>query len=62
VAVVSPTPLKASWRAAAKAKGKKLVHLPLSRFSGRMLDRLRTFHVLNGKEIRSYAARFIQGD
>jgi hypothetical protein len=62
IAVVSPTPLKASWKAAAKAKGKKLVHLPLSRFSGRMLDRLRTFHVLNGHHIRSYAARFIQGD
>jgi hypothetical protein len=62
IAVVSPTPLKASWRAAAKARGKKLVHLPLSRFSGRMLDRLRTFHVLNGHDIRSYAARFIAGD
>jgi hypothetical protein len=59
IAVVSPKPLKSSWKTMAKRRGKRLVHLPLSRFSGRLLDRLRTVHVLNGKEIRSYAARFI---
>jgi hypothetical protein len=32
----------------------------LSRFSGQTVDRLRRFHVLNGHEIRSYAARFIR--
>ena len=31
--------------------GRKIVHLPLKRFSGQLLERLRTFHVLNGKQI-----------
>ncbi|HVJ80562.1 MAG TPA: hypothetical protein VNC50_05785, partial [Planctomycetia bacterium] len=62
VAVVSPCPLKAAWKALARAHGKRLVHLPLSRFSARTVDRLRTFHVLNGKRVRSYAARFIRDD
>lgn len=62
VAVVSPCPLKASWRRLARDYGKKLIHLPLSRFSGRMIDRLRTVHVLNGKHVRSYAAAFIRDE
>ena len=33
--------------------GRRLVPIPLSRFSGQMIDRLRRFHVLNGHEIRS---------
>lgn len=60
VAVVSPGPLKAAWRKLARQFGKRLIHLPLSRFSGRTVDRLRVVHVLNGKEIRSYAAAFIR--
>jgi hypothetical protein len=59
VAIVSPVPLKASWRQLARRLGKRLVHLPLSRFSARTIDKVRTVHVLNGKEIRSYAAKFI---
>jgi hypothetical protein len=59
VAVVSPVSLKASWRTIARRYGKKLVPLPLNRFSGQTVARLRQFHVLNGHEIRSYAARFI---
>ncbi len=60
VAVVSPVPLKASWRNIARRYGRKLVPLPLNRFSGQTVARLRQFHVLNGHEIRSYAARFIR--
>ena len=62
IAVVSPVPLKAHWRRMARARRKKLIHLPLSRFSGRTIDRVRTVHVLNGQEIRSYASRFIRGE
>lgn len=62
IAVVSPVPLKANWRKMARARRKKLIHLPLSRFSGRTIDRIRTVHVLNGQEIRSYASRFIRGE
>ncbi len=59
VAVVSPVPLKAAWRTIARRFKRKLVPLPLHRFSGQTVARLRQFHVLNGHEIRSYASRFI---
>ncbi|MGL5096635.1 MAG: hypothetical protein ACRDD1_13660, partial [Planctomycetia bacterium] len=62
VAVVSPCPLKASWRRIARDYGKRLVHIRLQRFSGRTIDRLRRFHVLNGQEVRSYASSFIRGE
>ena len=60
IAVVSPKVPPASWRRLARRFGKKIVHLPLKRFSGQLLERLRTFHVLNGKQVRSYAADFIR--
>jgi hypothetical protein len=60
VALVSAKPPPASWRRLAQRFGRKLVHLPLKRFSGQLLERLRRFHLLNGKEVRSYAADFIR--
>jgi hypothetical protein len=60
VAVVSPRIPPASWRRLARKFGRKIVHLPLKRFGGQLLERLRTFHVLNGKQVRSYAADFIR--
>jgi hypothetical protein len=60
VAVVSPSPPRAPWRRIARRFGRKIVHLPLKRFSGQVIERLRTFHVLNGKDVRSYAAQFIR--
>ena len=60
VAVVSPQAPGASWRKLARRFGKRIVHLPLKRFSGQLVERLRTFHVLNGKVVRSYAADFIR--
>jgi hypothetical protein len=60
VAVVSPKPPLASWRRLARRFGRKIVHLPLKRFGGQLIERLRRFHVLNGKEVRSYAADFIR--
>jgi len=59
VAVVSPIPARARWRRIARQFHRHLVMIPLHRFSGQTVDRLRRFHVLNGHEIRSYAARFI---
>jgi len=38
---------------------KHLVWIPLSTFSTETLTRLRRFHVLNGKKVRSWASRFI---
>jgi hypothetical protein len=60
VAVVSPVIPPARWRRLARKFGRKIVHLPLKRFSGQLIERLRTFHVLNGKHVRSYAADFIR--
>lgn len=60
VALVSPIPPRLRWRQLARRFGKRLVFIPLHRFSGQTVDHLRRFHVLNGHEIRSYAARFIQ--
>jgi hypothetical protein len=61
VAVVSPRIPPATWRRLASRFGRKIVHLPLKRFSAQLIERLRTFHVLNGKAVRSYAADFIRG-
>ena len=60
VALVSPSPPLLAWRQLARRSGRQLVYLPLKRFSAATVDRLRRFHVLNGKEVRSYAARFIR--
>jgi hypothetical protein len=60
VAVVSPVPLTWAWRKIARRFGRKLLPIPLHRFSGQTIARLRQFHVLNGHEIRSYAAKFIR--
>lgn len=60
VALVAPKPPSLKWRRLARQYKKNLVYIPLKRFSLQTIDRVRKFHVLNGKEIRSYAARFIQ--
>ena len=60
VAIVSPRPPSASWRRLARRFGRKIVHLPLKRFGGQLIERLRRFHVLNGKVVRSYAVDFIR--
>lgn len=58
--LVAPIPPRQRWRQVAKRFGKRLVPIPLSRFNGATIDKLRRFHVLNGHEIRSYAAQFIR--
>ena len=60
VALVNPGPPPASWRRIARLNRKHLVHIPLGRFSRETVERIRRFHVLNGREVRSYASRFIQ--
>jgi len=46
----------------ARMAGKRLVHVPLSGFTPSRIEKLRTFHVLNGKDVRGWADQFIQGD
>ncbi|MGQ0810731.1 MAG: hypothetical protein ACT4OO_05840 [Nitrospiraceae bacterium] len=60
IALVSPIHPRARWRLIARQFQRRLVTIPLSRFSAQTVDRLRRFHVLNGHEIRSYAAKFIR--
>jgi hypothetical protein len=60
VALVSPGPPAARWRQIARRHRKQLVHIPLGRFSRETVERIRRFHVLNGREVRSYASRFIR--
>ena len=60
LALVTPVPPRARWRQIARHFERRLVPIPLSRFSGQLIDRLRRFHVLNGHEIRSFASQFIR--
>jgi hypothetical protein len=60
VALLSASPPGAGWRKIAKQFGKTLVHLPLGSFSASTVQQLRVVHVLNGQEVRSYAAEFIR--
>jgi hypothetical protein len=60
VALLSVAPPGPVFRQIAKRFGKKLVHVPLGRFSQEMIQQLRMFHVLNGTQIRSFAAHFIR--
>lgn len=60
VVLVGPRPPLLAWRQMARRYGRQLVYLPLKRFSPALVDRLRRFHVLNGREVRAYAAHFIR--
>ncbi|MDZ4687595.1 MAG: hypothetical protein SH850_21190 [Planctomycetaceae bacterium] len=60
VALLSPVAPGVGWKRIAKKFGKKLVHVPMSRFSQELLQQLRIFHVLNGTQIRTYASHFIR--
>lgn len=60
IALLSAAPPGAGWRRLAQKYGKKWVHLPLGRFSDAMIQQLRMVHVLNDRQVRSYAAEFIR--
>lgn len=60
VAILSGLPPGTGWKRLAKRFGKLLVHVPMNRFGQDLLQQLRVFHVLNGTQIRSYAAHFIR--
>jgi hypothetical protein len=60
IALLTEAPPGAGWRRLARRFGKKLVHVPLSHFSQETVQQLRLVHVLNGQQVRSYAANFIR--
>ncbi|QEF96161.1 hypothetical protein Mal15_01880 [Stieleria maiorica] len=60
VALLSALPPGGGWRKLARHYKKTLVHVPLSSFSDEQVQQLRMVHVLNGREVRSYAEEFIR--
>lgn len=60
IALLSAAPPGPGWRRLAQRYKKKWVHLPLGQFSDATVQQLRMVHVLNGKEVRSYASEFIR--
>ena len=60
VAYSSPTPPTLRMKLYAEKRRRRLVYLPLSSFSRSTIQKLRRFHVLNGKPVRSYARQFIR--
>lgn len=60
IVLLSTLPPGAGYRKLAKRFKKSLIHLPLGHFSDATVQQLRHVHVLNGKEVRSYAAHFIR--
>lgn len=60
IALLSSGPPGLAWKRMASRFKKKIVHVPINRFSQQMIQQLRIFHVLNGREVRSFAANFIR--
>ncbi len=60
IALLSQSPPGAGWRRLAKRHGKRIIHVPLAHFSQETVQQLRMFHVLNGRQVRSYAEHFIR--
>ncbi|MFG0287650.1 MAG: hypothetical protein ACF8CQ_05735, partial [Rhodopirellula sp. JB044] len=60
IALMSSLPPGAGWRRLARRFKKQLVHVPMTSFSDEEVQQLRMVHVLNGSEVRSYAAEFIR--
>jgi hypothetical protein len=60
IALLAAAPPGAGWRRLARRYRRKWVHVPMSQFSEETCQRLREVHVLNGKQVRSFAAHFIR--
>ena len=60
IALMSALPPGAGWRRLARRYKKKWIHVPLGQFGASTIQRLRMVHVLNGRQIRSFAAHFIR--
>lgn len=61
VAVVAKKRPSLFIKAYARTQQKRPIFIPLSSFSHKTLQKLRYFHVLNGKYVRSWASQFIRG-
>jgi hypothetical protein len=61
IVLVASRPPRTRWRLLARRLRRKILYVPLKRFSGQTIERLRHFHVLNGHEVRSWAAGYVRG-
>lgn len=59
VAYAAAAPPSPEARKHAAAMGKHVIYIPLSSFSSTTLEKLRRAHVLNDRQVRSWADRFI---
>ncbi len=59
VAYVAARPPESWAKRLAARFGKRLIYLPLAALSAERLKRIRSFHILNGRHARSYAADYI---
>lgn len=60
IALLSHLPPGSGFKRLARRYKKQLVHVPIASFSDEQVQQLRMVHVLNGKEVRSYAEAFIR--
>jgi hypothetical protein len=60
IVLVSPGVPGAGWRRLARRFKKTWIHVPLSGFGDETIQQLRMVHVLNGRQVRSYAERFLR--
>lgn len=60
IALLSSQPPGPAWKQLASTYKKSWIHIPLAQFSDSTVQQLRMVHVLNGKQVRSYAADFIR--
>lgn len=60
IAVLCERAPGSNWRRIAKRFHKQLVHVPMNHFNDATLQQLRMVHVLNGRQVRSYASHFIR--
>ncbi len=59
VLYIGPRPPRARTVMNARRAGKQVLYIPIGQISPQTLRRLRVFHVLEGKEVRSYAKDYV---
>ena len=59
IAYIAPKPPPDRVRSMANIYGRKVVYIPLGQFSPVTLKKMRSFHVLDGHQVRSWAGEYI---
>ena len=59
VVYVAPEPPRSFVRQYAARRDRRIVYVPIGQLSPPTLKRIRVFHVLDGKHVRSYAREYI---